>query len=90
MALPFREGGFNQFLSPDPQAEPQAVAFLSPDPHAEPQAEAFLSPEPQAEPQAVAFLSPDPHAEPQADAESFLPNRFFRLISVTSVKKFVV
>lgn len=48
------------YLSPEPQAEPQAVGFssgLSP----EPQAEALtsgLSPEPQAEPQAVGAWVP--------------------------------
>ena len=63
------------YLSPAPQAEPQAAGFssgLSEAPHAEPQAagvSAGLSPAPQAEPQAAGFspgLSEAPHAEPHA------------------------
>ena len=66
---------YSAYLSPAPQAEPQAAGFssgLSPAPQAEPQAAGFssgLSPAPQAEPQAAGFssgLSPAPQAEPQA------------------------
>jgi hypothetical protein len=49
-------GDENYFLSPAPQAEPQAAGFssLSPEPHAVPQAAGF------------SFLSPEPHAVPHA------------------------
>ena len=45
------------FLSPLPQAVPQAAGFLSPLPQAVPQAVGFLLPLPQAVPQAVGFSS---------------------------------
>jgi len=69
------------YLSPAPQAEPQAAGFSS-----------GLSPEPQAEPQAAGFssgLSPEPQAEPQAAAGAdsvllFQPKRFESAIIVTS------
>ena len=48
------------YLSPAPQAEPQAVGFSS-----------GLSPEPQAEPQAVG-LSPAPQADEGAASLAFL------------------
>ena len=73
------------YLSPAPQAEPQAAGFSS-----------GLSPAPQAEPQAAGFssgLSPAPQAEPQAAAGAasiFLlhPNRFESAIFLTSIHVF--
>jgi hypothetical protein len=89
--------GEKAYLSPAPQAEPQAAGFvsgLSPAPQAEPQDAAFtsgLSPAPQAEPQDAAFasgLSPAPQAEPQEEAAAFFlfqPNRFESAIVLTSI-----
>ena len=78
------------FLSPVPQAVPQAVGFLSPLPQAVPQAAGFLSPLPQAVPQAAGFLSPLPQAVPQAVGFSSrsLPrlNRFFNDMIKTSLR----
>jgi hypothetical protein len=65
------------YLSPAPQAEPQAAGFSS----------GSLSPAPQAEPQAAGFssgfLSPAPQAA-AASTASFLPNRFLSPIILTS------
>ena len=71
------------FLSPAPQAEPQAEGLGSPAPQAEPQAEGLGSPAPQAEPQAEGFsgLSPAPQAVPLEGAVFWAlwpqANRFF-------------
>ena len=87
------------YLSPAPQAEPQAEGFssdLSAAPQAEPQAAGFssgLSAAPQAEPQAAGFssgLSAAPQAEPQAAAGVssiflFHPNRLESAMIVTSI-----
>ena len=80
------------YLSPAPQAEPQALGFSSglsaaPQPAG---VSAGLSPAPQAEPQAAGFssgLSAAPQAEPQAAAGasfcfSFHPKRFESAISL--------
>ena len=75
------DGDRTDYLSPAPQAEPQAVGFSS-----------GLSPAPQAVPQAAGFssgLSPAPQAVPQAAAgavSSFLfhPKRFDSAMMLTS------
>ena len=64
---PSRGHAADYFLSPAPQAEPQAEGLGSPAPQAEPQAEGLGSPAPQAEPQAEGLGSPAPQAEPQAE-----------------------
>ena len=60
------------------------MGFLSPAPQAVPQAVGFLSPAPQAVPQAAGFLSPVPQAE-AAEAWLVLWNRFFNDIIVSSL-----
>ena len=69
------------FLSPAPQAEPQAEGLGSPAPQAEPQAEGLGSPAPQAEPQAEGLGSPAPQAVPLEGAVFWAlwpqANRFF-------------
>ena len=80
------------YLSPAPQALPQAVGFSSlgsPAPQALPQAVGFSSlgsPAPQALPQAVGFSSlgsPAPQALPQADGTFWLlKNKFLSIILV--------
>lgn len=89
--------GINAYLSPAPQAVPQAAgvsAGLSPAPQAVPQA-AGLSPAPQAVPHAAGFsadLSPAPQAVPHAaagDASIFLfhPKRFESAIVISSFQR---
>ena len=86
------------YLSPAPQAEPQAVGFSS-GLSAAPQAagvSAGLSPAPQAEPQAVGFsssLSPAPQAVPHEAAGAastflFHPQRFESARVLTSIHVF--
>ena len=69
---PSRGHAADYFLSPAPQAEPQAEGLGSPAPQAEPQAEGLGSPAPQAEPQAEGLGSPAPQAKPQAEGFSGL------------------
>jgi len=71
----------DHFLSPAPQAVPQAAGFSA----------GFLSPAPQAVPQAAGFsagfLSPAPQAVPQAVPafpSSFWAKKFFRDIFISS------
>ena len=96
---PSGTGGIRAYLSPAPQAVPQAAGCswdcLSPAPQAVPQAVGCswgcLSPAPQAVPQAAGCswgcLSPAPQAVPQAAAAAFsrasLWNRFFNDIEIT-------